>query len=98
MAFPGTNYPSEADIRKAIELTVLQINSGAAGERADAKFGAIITLCRDKFLPSESRLLEVKKRLRKVFPADGALTDAFTVAREDEIDEINLMLKAVALA
>jgi integrase len=31
-----------------------------------------------------------------VFPADGALVDAFTVAREDEIDEINLMLKAPA--
>jgi hypothetical protein len=31
-----------------------------------------------------------------VFPADGALVDAFTVAREDEIDEINLMLKAAA--
>ena len=31
-----------------------------------------------------------------MFPADCALVDAFTVAREDEIDEINLMLKAAA--
>jgi hypothetical protein len=87
LTFQGTEYPEEADVRKAIELTVSQINSGTAGERADAKFGVIITLYRRKFLPSEGRLLELKKKLHKVFPADGALVDAFTVAREDEIDE-----------
>ena len=96
MTFQGTEYPKEADVRKAIELTVSQINSGTAGERADAKFGAIITLYRRKFLPSERHLLELKKKLHKVFPAQGALVDAFTVAREDEIDEINLLLKAAA--
>lgn len=77
-------------------MTVSQINSGAAGEKADAKFDAIITLYRRKFLPSESRLLELKKKLHKVFPAHAALVDDFTVAREDEIDEIKLMLKAAA--
>ena len=96
MRFQGTEYPKEADVRKAIELTVSQINSGTAGEKADAKFGAIITLYRRKFLPSGRRLLELKKRLHKVFPAGGALIDAFTVAREDELDEIDLMLKAPA--
>jgi hypothetical protein len=73
-------------------LTANQIHSGPI----NAKFGAIITLYRRKFLPSESRLLELKKKLHKVFPADSALVDAFTVAREDEIDEIDLMLKAPA--
>ena len=77
-------------------MTVSQINSGTTGEKADAKFGAIITLYRRKFLPSESRLLAFKKKLHKVFPADGPLVDAFTVAREDELDEISLMLKAAA--
>jgi hypothetical protein len=96
MTFQGTQYPKEADVRKAIELTVAQINSGTAGEKVYARFSAIITLYRRKFLPSESRLLELKKKLYKVFPADGALVDAFTVAREDEIDEINFMLKAEA--
>jgi len=96
MTFQGTEYPKEADVRKAIELTVSQINAGTAGEKADARFGAIITLYRSKFLPSESCLLELKKKLHKVFPADGALSDAFTVAREDELDEINLVLKAPA--
>ena len=96
MRFQGAEYPKEADVRKAIELTVSQINSGTAGEKADAKFGTIITFYRRKFLPSESRLREPKKKLHKVFPTDGALADAFTVAREDELDEINLMLKAPA--
>ena len=64
MTFQGTEYPKETDVRKAIELTVSQINSGTAGEKADAKFGAIITLYRRKFLPSESRLLQLKKKSR----------------------------------
>ncbi len=38
LTFDGAKYPKEADVRKAIELTVPQINSGAAGEKADAKF------------------------------------------------------------
>jgi hypothetical protein len=97
MTFQGTECPKETDVRKAIELTVSQINSGTAGENVDAKFGAIIKLYRHKFLPGESRLLlDVKKKLHKVFPADRALVDAFTVAREDELGEINLMLKAPA--
>ena len=29
-----------------------------------------------------------------MFPADGMLIDALTAAREDELDKINLMLKA----
>ena len=82
MTFQGTEYPKEADVRKAIELTVSHINSGTAGEKADAQFSAIITLYRRKFLPSESRLLELKKKLHKVFPADGAMVDAFISAFE----------------
>ncbi len=73
MRFQGTKYPKEADVRKAIELTVSQINSWTAGEKADAKFGAIITLYRRKFLPGERRLIEIKKKLHKVFTADGTL-------------------------
>jgi hypothetical protein len=96
MTFQGTKYQKEADFRKAIELIVSEINSGTAGEKADAKFGAIITLYRRKFLPSESRLLELKKKLRKMFREKAALVDAFTVAREDEIDEVDHMLKAPA--
>lgn len=85
MTFQGTEYPKEADVRKAIELIVSQMNSGTAGEKADARFGAIITLYRRKFLPSESRLLELKKKLHKVFPADSALIDALRWLRVPEV-------------
>lgn len=68
MTLQGTEYPKEADVRKAIELTVSQINSGTAGEKADARFGAIITLYRRKFLPNESRLLELKNSTRCSLP------------------------------
>jgi hypothetical protein len=36
LTFQGNDYPKEADVRKAIELTVSQINSGTVGERASA--------------------------------------------------------------
>jgi len=37
MRFQGAEYPKEADVRKAIELTVSQINSGTAGQVLPAK-------------------------------------------------------------
>lgn len=74
-------------------MTVSQINSGTAGEKADAKFGAIITLYRKRFLPNERDLHELKRKLFRLFPAHAALIDAFTVARQDEIDELNGLLK-----
>src|ERR1035438_3040709 len=49
--FDGAEYPTEKDVRKAIELTVSQVNAGTAGERADAKFGAITALYRKEHLP-----------------------------------------------
>jgi len=49
--YDGGEYKTEKDVRKAIELTVSQINSGTAGERADAKFGAVTAIYRTKHLP-----------------------------------------------
>jgi integrase len=48
-------YRTEKDVRKAIELTVSQVNSGTAGERADATFGTIINLYRAEHLPTLAR-------------------------------------------
>jgi len=45
-------YKTESEVRKAIELTVSQINSGTAGVRADATFGAITSLYRTEHLPT----------------------------------------------
>ena len=50
--YDSAQYRSEKDVRKAIELTVSQINSGTAGEMADAKFGAITALYRTEHLPT----------------------------------------------
>ena len=50
--FDGLQYPTKAAVRKAIELTVSQINAGIAGARADAKFMAIATLYREHHLPT----------------------------------------------
>jgi len=69
LTFHSAKYPKEADVRKAIELTVSQINSGTAGEKADAKFGAIIMLYRQRFLPSERDLLDLKHMLSQAAPA-----------------------------
>lgn len=84
LTFSGSAYPAEADVRKAIELTVSQINSGTAGENVDAEFSAIVTLYRERSLPSERKLFERKQRLRKLLPMHFALIDAFTIAfRQD---------------
>lgn len=80
LTFHGAKYPKEADVRKAIELPVSQINSGTAGEKADAKLGAIIALYRKRFLPSERDLLALKHKLRRLLPNYVALIDVFTVA------------------
>jgi integrase len=50
--YDPAKYKTEKDVRKAIELTVSQINSGTAGVRTDAKFGAITTLYRTEHLPT----------------------------------------------
>jgi hypothetical protein len=39
-------------VREALELTVSQVNSGTAGEKADAKFGTITALYRTDHMPT----------------------------------------------
>jgi hypothetical protein len=50
--YDSAQYQSEKDLRKAIELTVSQLNAGTTEERADAKFGAITALYRTEHLPT----------------------------------------------
>lgn len=52
LTFDGAKYPTEADVRKAIELTVSQVNAGAAVVTSDAKFSAITALYRSEHLPT----------------------------------------------
>jgi len=50
--FDGMKYPKEQDVRKAIELTVSQVNAGTAGGKSDAKFSAVTALYRREHLPT----------------------------------------------
>jgi integrase len=50
--FDAAKYPKEQDVRKAIELTVSQVNAGTAGEKSDARFAAVTALYRSKHLPT----------------------------------------------
>jgi len=45
-------YRTKKDLRKTIELTISQVNAGTAGEKADAKFGAVTNLYRAEHLPT----------------------------------------------
>jgi hypothetical protein len=51
ITFSGVNYPTESDVRKAIELAVSQQNRETERARVDAVFGTIIDLYRTKHLP-----------------------------------------------
>jgi hypothetical protein len=74
-------YAWEARFSEWLDGKRFQRTMNLQGTEADAKFGAIITLYRRKFLLSESGLLELKKKLHKVFPTDGALVDALNPDR-----------------
>jgi integrase len=50
--FSTVQYPKEKDVRAAIALTVAQVNAGTSGEKADAKFSAVIAVYRSKHLPT----------------------------------------------
>ena len=50
--FDCYEYPTEKSVRKAIELTVSQINSGTGGEKADSRFCAVVAIYRSKHLPT----------------------------------------------
>ena len=50
--YDPAQYRTEKDVRKAIELTISQVNAGTAGEKADAKFGAVTHLYRAEHLPT----------------------------------------------
>jgi integrase len=52
LTFSGSKYPSEMDVRKAIELTVVQMNSGSERARVEGLFGAVIDLYRKDHLPN----------------------------------------------
>ncbi len=51
LTFDGAEYPTERDVRKAIEPTVVQVNSGADRAKVEGIFGSVIDLYRKEHLP-----------------------------------------------
>ncbi|MGO8759931.1 MAG: tyrosine-type recombinase/integrase [Terracidiphilus sp.] len=51
LTFKGAEYPNESDVRKAIELAIVQQNRSTERVKVDALFGAITALYREKHLP-----------------------------------------------
>lgn len=51
LTFDGNEYRTEKDVRKAIELTVSQINSGTASAKADSTFNEVTAIYRSDHLP-----------------------------------------------
>ncbi len=49
--FSGQEYPKEADVRKAIEMTVTQHNQDSERAKVDVLFGAVTGLYRTEHLP-----------------------------------------------
>lgn len=94
--YDGATYKPEKNVRRAQELTVSQINSGTAGERADAKFSAIIALYRKEHLPT----LEHSSQLSSKYLLRDYIEDNFgnTPIREMHAPEINTWLQVLPLS
>ena len=52
LTFSGDKYPNESDVRKAIELAVIQQNRETERVKVDAEFGAVISIYREEHLPN----------------------------------------------
>ncbi len=51
LTFDGVKYPTERDVRAALEPTVSRVNAGTDRSRVESLFGALIDLYREKHLP-----------------------------------------------
>jgi integrase len=52
LIFDGIQYPTERDVRKALEPTVVRVNAGTDRSQVESLFGTIIEIYRVKHLPS----------------------------------------------
>lgn len=52
LTFDAAQYPTEKDVRKALELTVSQVNAGTGAAKADCKFMDVCALYRQEHLPT----------------------------------------------
>jgi hypothetical protein len=91
LTYDPAEYPTEKDVRRALELTVSQFNAGSGAAKADAKFMDICALYRREHLREHLPTLEYSTRYTNgyaltryieaefghpMLPAPGVLVDS----------------------
>ena len=96
LTFDGAEYPTEKDVRRAIELTVSQVNAGSGAAKADAKFMDVCALYRQEHLPT----LEHSTREHAAYLLDDYIEAQFghSPIRELKPLAIDRWLKGLKLA
>jgi integrase len=96
LTLDGSDYPTEKDARRAIELTVSQVNAGTGAAKADAKFMDICTLYRKEHLPT----LEHSTREHNAYLLDDYIEAHFghTPIRDVRPLDIDKWIKGLPLA
>jgi integrase len=96
LTFDPAEYPTEKDVRTALEQTVSQFNAGSGAAKADAKFMDVCTLYRREHLPT----LEHSTREHNAYLMDDYIEAHFghMPIREVKPLEIDRWLKSLKLA
>jgi integrase len=96
LLFDSAEYPTEKDVRKALELTVSQVNAGTGAAKADSKFMDVCALYRQEHLPT----LEHSTREHNAYLLDDYIEAHFghMSIRDVKPLEIDRWLKSLKLA
>lgn len=96
LTLSGAEYPTEKDVRKAIELTVSQVNAGTGAANSDANFMDVCALYRAEHLPT----LEHSTRSTNEYLLTDYIEARFghTPIREVRPLDIDRWLKSLKLA
>jgi len=96
LTFDAAEYPTKKDVRKAMELTVSQVNAEIGATRADAKFMDICALYRQEHLPT----LEHSTRYTNSYLLDDYIEAHFghTPIRDVKPLDIDRWIKGLKLA
>ena len=96
LTLDSAEYPSEKDVRRALELTVSQVNAGTDAAKADAKFMDVCALYRQEHMPT----LEHSTQYTNAYLLDDYIEAHFghMAIRDVKPLEIDRWLKSLKLA
>jgi hypothetical protein len=84
--FDAAEYPDEEAVRKAIQLTVAQINEGAAGVKTDTKLGTLTEPYHKEHLPTlqhSTNVLHPYLLGRDIEPAFSSAAGCLSASRSE---------------